>query len=122
MFCDHDLRGDDLPPGTLCLTFDDGPGPRTLPLATYLHRRRVPATAVAAGSQAAGHGATLARLKALGHLVANHTFDHPNLPQLVAGGGDPVDQLARTDALIREYAGDVVYVRAPYGAWRRAGQ
>src|SRR5207248_8702146 len=68
-------------------------------------------------------GEILATLRSLGHLVANHTFDHPSLPAFVAGGGDARGQLASTDEAIRDHVeGPVTFFRAPYGDWRLRGQ
>src|SRR5207248_8594768 len=90
MFFDVDIIGDQLPPGTLCFTYDDGPGrtegdendpgPRTAELGALLHSEGVPATFFAVGKFAVEFGGILAGLRSLGHLVANHTFDHPSLP------------------------------------------
>src|SRR3954467_15514289 len=54
MFFDVNIVGDRLPPGTLCLTYDDGPGrseggeddpgPRTPELGAFLRSEGVPAT------------------------------------------------------------------------------
>jgi peptidoglycan/xylan/chitin deacetylase (PgdA/CDA1 family) len=133
MFFDVDIVGDRLPPGTLCFTYDDGPGrsegdedgpgPRTAELGAFLHSRGVSATFFAVGKFASESGDILARLRSLGHLVANHTFDHPSLPAFVASGGDARAQLARTDEAIRDYVeGPVTFCRAPYGDWRLRGQ
>ena len=124
MFFDHELAGDRLPPGTLCFTYDDGPGhtdgdvntagPRTAELADFLHAQGIRATFFAVGKFAVAHGGILAGLCARGHLIANHTFDHPSLPAFVARGGDVLDQLARTDDAIRPYVeGPVTFFRAP---------
>src|SRR5262249_6194104 len=66
MFFDGAIVGDRLPPGILCLTYDDGPGrtdgdedgpgPRTAELGEYLHSQGVPATFFAVGRFAAGSG------------------------------------------------------------------
>ena len=56
------LSGGALPSGTLCLTFDDGPGatarpgpgPRTLELARYLADEEVPATFFLSGKHMLG--------------------------------------------------------------------
>jgi peptidoglycan/xylan/chitin deacetylase (PgdA/CDA1 family) len=44
MFFHVDIKGDRLPDRTLCLTFDDGPGPRTLEIGQYLYTRKISAT------------------------------------------------------------------------------
>ena len=133
MFHNNDIVADRLPSGTLCFTYDDGPGqadpghagpgPRTAELGEYLHSQGVPATFFAVGKFAETSGAILAGLRSLGHLVANHTFDHPSLPAFVARGGDVIDQLARTDSAIGPYAqGPLTFFRAPYGDWRLRGE
>jgi peptidoglycan/xylan/chitin deacetylase (PgdA/CDA1 family) len=133
MFHNSDIVADGLPPGTLCLTYDDGPGeaetsrdgpgPRTAELGAFLASQGVAATFFAVGKFAATSGAILARLLSLGHLVANHTFDHPSLPAFVARGGDVIDQLARTNLAIGPYdQGPLTFFRAPYGDWRLRGQ
>jgi peptidoglycan/xylan/chitin deacetylase (PgdA/CDA1 family) len=127
MFFDRDIKGNRLPPKTLCLTYDDGPGetagdgpgPHTRALARSLFEQGVPATFFLVGARAARHPDILRDLCAWGHLVANHTYSHPGLVQLALSGGDVVEELARTEEVIRPHvAGDVVFVRAPYGSWR----
>ena len=133
MFHNNDIVADRLPSGTLCFTYDDGPGqadpghagpgPRTAELGEYLHSQGVPATFFAVGKFAETSGAILAGLRSRGHLVANHTFDHPSLPAFVARGGDVIDQLARTNSAIGPYAqGPLTFFRAPYGDWRLRGE
>jgi peptidoglycan/xylan/chitin deacetylase (PgdA/CDA1 family) len=127
MFFDRDIKGDRLPPRTLCLTYDDGPGetpgdgpgPHTLALGRYLFEQGIGATLFVVGASAARHPKVLRQLGEWGHLVGNHTYSHPGLAELAASGGDVVGELTRTDEEIRPHiAGGVVYVRAPYGNWR----
>jgi peptidoglycan/xylan/chitin deacetylase (PgdA/CDA1 family) len=132
MFLEHEILGNLLPPGTLCLTYDDGPGrtehpdgpgPRTAELAAFLHSQGVAATFFVVGKFAAASVDILKGLRSLGHLVANHTFDHPSLPAFVARGGDVVDQLERTDRVIRGHiAQQPALFRPPYGDWRLRDQ
>jgi peptidoglycan/xylan/chitin deacetylase (PgdA/CDA1 family) len=131
MFYECDIRGDRLPEGTLCFTFDDGPGrtdgpgegPRTAELGDYLRSQGVPATFFVVGDAAARHPDILRALRLQGHLIANHTYDHPSLPAFVDRGGDVEDQIVRTDAAIREHVeGPVTFFRAPYGDWRLRGE
>ncbi len=132
MFFEFAILGDRLPPGVLCLTFDDGPGrtnsadgpgPRTAELGEYLRSLGVPATFFAVGEFAAQEPDILEGLTRGGHLVANHTRDHPSLPAFVARGGDVVGQLAETDEAIRDHVeGPVSFFRPPYGDWRLKGQ
>ena len=128
MFFDLDLRGDALPPKTLCLTYDDGPGrtegggpgPQTAELGHFLAERGIPATFFVIGAHVRANPGIVARLRAGGHLVANHTDTHPTLVSFVRDGGDVAEDLARADLAIGSpsASGDVTYFRAPYGNWR----
>jgi peptidoglycan/xylan/chitin deacetylase (PgdA/CDA1 family) len=127
MFFHHDIKGDRLPRGTVCLTYDDGPGatagdgpgPHTEELGRYLHEQDIAATFFVVGSHAEAHHDILARLHGWGHLIGNHTYSHPGLVALAQAGGDVVGELTRTDAIIRPYvSSEVVFFRAPYGNWR----
>ena len=127
MFFDRDIKGDRLPPKTLCLTYDDGPGetagdgpgPRTRELGRYLAEQGVRATFFVVGRSAERHPDILAQLRDWGHLVANHTYSHAGLVSLALAGGDVVEEIARADEVIRPYvSSDVVFCRAPYGSWR----
>jgi peptidoglycan/xylan/chitin deacetylase (PgdA/CDA1 family) len=133
MFFDTNIVGSLLPRGTLCFTYDDGPGqtdgdddapgPRTAELGAFLAREGVPATFFAVGKFAVEQGAILSGLRARGHLVANHTFSHPSLPAFVGQRGDVEHELAETDRAIREHvATDRIYFRAPYGDWWLRGE
>src|SRR5262249_23713763 len=101
MFLDADINGSALPFGTICLTYDDGPGetagcgpgPRTSELGAYLAEWRVPATFFVVGKFAGSLDHVLGQLKAQGHLVANHTFNHPHLVRDVRDQEKLVDQL-----------------------------
>jgi peptidoglycan/xylan/chitin deacetylase (PgdA/CDA1 family) len=127
MFFDRDIKGDRLPAKALCLTYDDGPGetegegpgPHTRELGRYLHAQGIRATFFVVGRHAEGRADLFRQLKAWGHLVGNHTYNHPGLAELATAGGDVVGEVARTDALIREHvAGPAVFLRPPYGNWR----
>jgi peptidoglycan/xylan/chitin deacetylase (PgdA/CDA1 family) len=127
MFFHADIKGDDLPRGALCLTYDDGPGatngdgpgPRTAELADYLADRGVAATFFVIGRHAERHREVLARLRDGGHLIGNHTYSHPGLVSLALSGGDVIGEVARTDEIIDPYVDSHVRLfRAPYGNWR----
>jgi peptidoglycan/xylan/chitin deacetylase (PgdA/CDA1 family) len=120
MFFDQDLKGANLPPKTLCLTYDDGPGADTLELGHYLSAEGIRATFFVIGRHAEGAGDVLTGLSAAGHRIGNHTYSHPGLVALAEAGGDVVGEVARADALVRPHAPDaVVFFRAPYGNWRQ---
>jgi peptidoglycan/xylan/chitin deacetylase (PgdA/CDA1 family) len=119
VFLDRDIKGGGLLPKTLCLTYDDGPGPQTRELGEYLSGEGIRVTFFVVGRHAEGRGPLLRQLTAWGHLVGNHTYSHPGLVALALAGGDVAGELARADAILREYApGAVRFFRAPYGNWR----
>ena len=129
MFFDDDIRGDRLPPGTVCLTYDDGPGesegsgpgPHTRELGRYLRDEGVQATFFVVGRHVELHRESVIALDGWGHLVGNHTFSHPPLVALAESGGDVVGEVGRTDELLRSIVGGpVCYFRAPYGNWRQS--
>ncbi len=117
MYYSKALNGSDLPAKTLCLTFDDGPGEHTLPIARFLFGHQIRATFFVVGKYAFHHPEILAELKAMNHIVGNHTYDHPDMPVYVSVDGDVIDQVLRTDALIKPYVDHAVYFRPPYGKW-----
>ncbi len=127
MFYDQDIKGNALPRGTLCLTYDDGPGeapgdgpgPRTRDIGRYLFEQGIGATFFVIGRHAEGRGDLLRQLARWGHLIGNHTYSHPGLVALATAGGDVVGELVRTAAIIEEHVGGgVIFFRAPYGNWR----
>ncbi|HTU91565.1 MAG TPA: polysaccharide deacetylase family protein [Gemmataceae bacterium] len=119
MFLHQDLKGNRLPRGTVCFTYDDGPGPDTLELGRYLFEQEIAATFFVVGSHAEKDRDVLAQFQQWSHLIGNHTYSHPGLVSLALAGGDVVEELARTDRIIRPYlSGQTVYFRAPYGNWR----
>lgn len=119
MFFHQDLKGDRLPRGTVCFTYDDGPGADTLELGRYLFEQEIAATFFVVGNQAEKQRDILAQLQKWGHLIGNHTYSHPGLVALALAGGDVVGELVQTHRVIRPYvSGEVVFFRAPYGNWR----
>lgn len=121
MFYHHDITADDLPPKTLVLTYDDGPGKDTRRLARYLRREGVQAAFFIVGRHARQFPDALETVSTQGHLVGNHTDSHPGIVDLLARGGDLVEELAAADRQIRPFAGEVIYFRPPYGSWREEG-
>ncbi len=71
------------------------------------------------GLQVAAHPAMAREVAAAGHLIANHTWSHPDLafqpPVVIA------DQFTRATGAIHKATGRVPSLfRAPYGAWSPA--
>lgn len=126
MWSAQPINGKSLSNKTLCLTFDDGPGetfgdvpgPKTINLAEYLNDQGISATFFVVGKYVERYPCILPKLIQLGHLVGNHTYSHPDLVQKFNSGEDIVEEVTKTDILIRKYVpSDKVYFRAPYGSW-----
>lgn len=119
MFFHIDIKADGLPPRTICLTYDDGPGPGTAELAAFLSDRGIAATFFVIGRHAEGQETLLAKIRGQGHLIGNHTDSHPGLANLAASGGDVVEEVRRTDAILAPHFGAAPrFLRPPYGNWR----
>lgn len=94
------------------LTFDDGPDPQWTPqVLRVLARHDAQATFFMLGQSAAAHPELVSRVRRGGHAVANHTWNHPQLPQL--GAGEVRSQLTRTSTAL---GGKDRCMRPPYGA------
>lgn len=65
------------------LTFDDGPHPRFTPrVAELLERYDARGTFFMVGAAATRASQLIARMTAGGHVIANHSWDHPSFPFL----------------------------------------
>lgn len=132
------LRGTSLAPRQLALTFDDGPGPRTRELSSYLKSQGIPAVFFMNGRHLAtplpplvnnadivtNPTALLAQLKADGHLVANHATTHGDLTSQIRqtnGASIVYQELLQTDNFIKAYVPPRTFLfRAPFGYWNQA--
>jgi peptidoglycan/xylan/chitin deacetylase (PgdA/CDA1 family) len=106
---------------TIALTFDDGPNAHTEEVLDVLKRLHVNATFFIVGNMAHRHPATLARIAAEGHLLANHSADHELLSRRYDSHPDLLlEELRDVDRQIEPLmaSGDKLYFRAPYGAWK----
>jgi len=97
------------------LTFDDGPNPATTPkILDILAKYNVKATFFVLGSRGASHPALLQRIAREGHIVANHSINHPNFWSL--SEAEARRQIQTTDGVIRPYIiSSVKFFRYPYG-------
>lgn len=103
----------------IALTYDDGPSGFTPELLDILHDERATAAFYLLGQYAAGNPETVRNIADAGHLIGNHTWDHPSLPDLEPE--DVEEQLVRTARLLRELSGQAVSTfRPPYGAFDAA--
>lgn len=100
----------------IAITFDDGPNPETTPrLLKMLAQRGIKATFFVLGSRATASPEIIKQMVAEGHEVANHSWDHPQLPKIPLAAADR--QIGDTNAAIERITGkSPLYVRPPYGA------
>lgn len=100
----------------VALTFDDGPSAHTGRLLDTLDELDVPATFFVVGQSAQSNPDMVARIHAEGHEVQNHTWDHPQLPDLALA--QQQEQYDSTQDLISGLGvRDTDQLRPPYGAW-----
>ncbi|MBN8917721.1 peptidoglycan/xylan/chitin deacetylase (PgdA/CDA1 family) [Xanthobacter flavus] len=100
----------------IAITFDDGPNPETTPrLLKMLEQRGIKATFFVLGSRAVASPNIIKQMIAQGHEVANHSWDHPQLPKIPVAAADK--QIGDTNAAIEQITGLKIHnVRPPYGA------
>lgn len=94
----------------VALTFDDGPGAYTQAVLDALATRHVPATFFVLGSAAAANKSMIEKMRAAGHEIENHSWNHPDLTTL--SEEQVRSQLKRTAEVI----GSSRYLRPPYGS------
>ncbi len=106
-----------LAPGSVVLTYDDGPGPKSAELARLLREEGVPATFFVLGESIRHYGEELHAYVEAGHTVALHSEYHrPFTHPLVAK-----DQLAKVRGRVEQhlgadfFAGRQPWYRPPYG-------
>lgn len=107
-------------PGELALTFDDGPNPAFTPrLLDILAVHNVRATFFLLGKHAQSEPGLVRRITAAGHLIGNHSWDHPNLA--LTGANRIGEELATTSDALEQISGvPVRFFRPPFGARRPA--
>lgn len=107
-------------PGELALTFDDGPNAVWTPrLLDVLAKYDVRATFFMLGGRADAQPELVRRIAAAGHLVGNHSWDHPNMAR--SSTGLIREELERTQKVLEQITGSTVkFFRPPYGARRPA--
>ncbi|KAF9085256.1 hypothetical protein BGX29_002088 [Mortierella sp. GBA35] len=105
-------------PGTIALTFDDGPFLYTNGLLDILHSRAVKATFFFNGNtygRIEDFAASVKRAYQDGHQVASHTWDHKDLTSL--SQGDAIEEMAMLEKAFKNII-DVrpTYMRPPFGS------
>ncbi len=103
----------------LALTFDDGPNdPHTLALLEVLARHNVRATFFVLGRFVVQRPEILRELARAGHVIGNHTFNHPNL--IFSTQPEVESQIRDCEKAIRDALGEKPssLFRPPYGGRR----
>lgn len=101
---------------TVALTFDDGPGKTTAAILSILQQHGVPATFFNVGLNSEVRPTLLRAQAVTGHVLANHTWDHPSMPTLSASG--QASQMDRATAeQINLAAIAPCLFRPPYGEY-----
>ena len=103
----------------IALTVDDGPDPQWTPrMLALLDRYRVKATFSVIGRQAAAHPDLVREVAQAGHVVANHTYTHPDLQRLSPAAVER-EVVRASDAIEKATGTRPTLFRAPGGAWSR---
>ena len=97
------------------LTFDDGPSPqRTAFVLDVLKQKGVKATFFLEGSHAQQYPDLVRRIKAEGHVIGNHSWDHANFPDITQAAQK--QQIDRTNNAIKAATGEAPkLMRFPFG-------
>ncbi len=101
---------------TVAMTFDDGPHPKLTPrLLDLLKERGIKATFFVIGKCVAEYPDIAKRIVDEGHEIANHTWNHPQLPKLSPTAF--AAEITQTNEAIKQATGILpVTMRPPYGA------
>lgn len=99
----------------VALTFDDGPGDRTMELLNVLETYHAHATFFMLGKKVPSYTDTVKKMKDIGCELGNHSYDHANLTKLdVQGIQSEVNQ---TNENIKAIVGQgATVMRPPYGS------
>jgi peptidoglycan/xylan/chitin deacetylase (PgdA/CDA1 family) len=98
---------------TVYLTFDDGPDSKWTPrYLDVLKKNGAKGTFFTTGRNAKAYPKIVARIDREGHLLANHTWSHPNLTRL--SKAEVKRQLTRTQSALGPHRS--ACMRPPYGA------
>ncbi|GAC41603.1 polysaccharide deacetylase family protein [Paenibacillus popilliae] len=99
----------------VALTFDDAPDNVFTPqVLDVLKREGVKATFFLVGNRIEAHPEIAQRIVNEGHIVGNHSYSHPNLPQLSDAAFR--EEIIKTDNVIHSISGyKPTFIRPPYG-------
>ena len=99
----------------VALTFDDGPTNYTEPCLRILAENDVHATFNIIAEQTSYGASVVTETAEAGHVVASHSWDHPQLTKCTAK--EIFEELSDTAAALKKCVGkDCTYLRPPYGS------
>jgi peptidoglycan-N-acetylglucosamine deacetylase len=100
----------------VALTFDDGPDNNyTQRVLDILKKEQVKATFFVVGKMAKRYPSSLKRIYEEGHIIANHSWNHPILTKMSASA--VLKQIEDTNNVVTSVIGETpLLVRPPYGA------
>lgn len=100
----------------VALTFDDGPNPKTTPVALELLKKyNAKGTFFMVGHAVEGNEEIVKQVVAEGHQIGNHSWNHPVLTKISLEKAK--SQINDTTAVLKKASGlDVHIMRPPYGA------
>lgn len=120
----RNIRGSDkMASKEIALTFDDGPRAESVEFAQWLKDQGVVATFFMTGTSIVASSTTRAapaKIAAMGHLIANHTYTHPITPSFAAlSQAKMVEEIFKTDQLIASAvpSGAPFLLRTSGGSW-----
>ncbi len=120
----QNIRGaDKMDPREIALTYDDGPRAHSVAFAQWLKDQGIRATFFMTGSAVVSNAETRAapaKIAAMGHLIANHTYTHPITPPFAKLSAlKMVEEIYKTDQLIAEHIeqGAPSLMRTSGGSW-----
>ncbi|MBB6450408.1 peptidoglycan/xylan/chitin deacetylase (PgdA/CDA1 family) [Geomicrobium halophilum] len=100
----------------MALTFDDGPDEVITPaVLDKLDEYDVKATFFLIGERAEAHPDIVQQIVDEGHMIANHSWDHPKFTDI--SNEEVEEQIDRTETALHDITGEAVRMfRPPYGA------
>lgn len=99
----------------IALTFDDGPGSRTMELLDTLEQYSAHATFFMLGQKVGSYPDAVKKMEEIGCELGNHSYDHANLSKVSAAKIQ--EEIGDTNKKIKDITGsDATVMRPPYGA------
>lgn len=104
-----------IPTKYAALTFDDGPSIYTPQILQILKEYKIRATFFVLGTKANEHPDVIRQIFKEGHVIGNHTWDHPDLTRLSAS--NQKQEIESTNQLLTSLTGQQPHLlRPPYGS------